>query len=172
MKPEIPLKDIPFLSEKEKEAIKKSIGELIKSEVKENFTNSEYYTSFKDTIFRFIKQEIRVALDKKGLYSVIRGIIKETFQEQYSEIIKEVIQETLKKLNKNLSTQEKRTRNLALSIDSNIKHIMRNPELSLDTQECIKEVIYNTVKNVVNNKMIENQPPEVSNETRNKGFKN
>jgi len=116
------------------------------------FQNVEFVKEFKKDIHRYIESEIKLQLAKKGIQEVITDKITDIMSYKMSDIIKEVVTSTLGRINRKLEYDLKRTKDLTLSIDTEIKSTMHHLPVSYNTEKLITKTVMNILSGKIKDK--------------------
>jgi len=100
--------------------------------------NDEWLEKVKKSLFVSIEQEIRVRLSKDNLRDIIKKMVKSVIEEDYKSLIKDIVNVVFNKLFKDVDEQYKRTKSLIYSCESEIKHLIRDLPICLETEKVIK----------------------------------
>lgn len=132
----------------------KNQREQLKQEATQIFEKAEFIKEFKKSLHRFIEEEIRVALSQQHLTEVIVTKLKQILKDRLWDIINVVTEAVVKDTNRRLKQEHQVSKELAYSIDSTIKHTIRNHNLSYNTDKIIEQKVMEAIKQTAN-KIIE-----------------
>jgi len=124
--------------------IKKDLKEFVTA----MFESAEFIESFKGQLFSFIEQEVRSALSEHKMQELITAKIKYILKEKLKDIINTVVKEIVTQTNKKLTKEYDIAKELSYSIESTIKHTLRDSPISLASEELIKEKIMGLLNKV------------------------
>jgi hypothetical protein len=94
-----------------------------------------------ERMFNMIKEDIKFALNEEGFKNFLISTTKEFIRDNFKELIEKVTKETIARLNKNINQELIITKSLCYSIDTEIKHTIRNLDTSAHTDHLIKNKI-------------------------------
>jgi len=130
------------LDETSKEVISR-FEQISKNTLTQAFENTSYANLLREDIFIKMTNEIETRLSKTGMNDFLDSKIKEILKVHAKEHIEQVIQEVMVGLNKKLKFEYEYAKKLAYSIDSTIKHVVRDANISLDMEDRIIKLIHN-----------------------------
>ena len=108
---------------------------LLKLENSQNEVVTEILSNLHGRLLTWIEEEVKSQLSEEGIRDIIRDIVKNTMTEGHLvSLTKEIAKDTLKKFNVHFVKQEKVTRTLCLSIDSEIKAVLTKANISYKTE--------------------------------------
>ena len=93
-----------------------------------------------------IDHTISIKLKPEEIHSIIGNFVSSKINDNLKEIISEVIEKQMKYINKKLEREYNIAKSLSLSIDSQIKGIVRNANINYSEGEEIKKLIISSFK--------------------------
>lgn len=135
-------KDIIFLIE--------NLSEIKAISAAENFMTTfeaEIKKYILKTVDKLVNDTIKYKLSSLGLKEIIDQEIKEKIRSStVKEVVQAVSEGVLLKIHKKLDEELKNAKSLAYSIDTEVKHIMHNTDISPETTRAVNEVIFNILR--------------------------
>lgn len=103
--------------------------------------NGDILKSIKLEMARIVEQEIKAQIRNMDLHSLVGDLVRQKTDDNLKPIITEVIEKTLTKLNTTMERQARISREIAYSIDSEIRHSLMKSSLTYDTEKRLKDTI-------------------------------
>ena len=96
-----------------------------------------------------VDEQVRLRLNDEGFRMFLVDTTKSFIHAHMDDIIRLVVKETILRLNKNIKVELNITKELCYSIDSNIKHTIRDLDCSYDSDKAVERVLDKHISNVL-----------------------
>ena len=118
-----------------------TIKKDLKKYINDMFSNADFTKRFQAELFRYIDQEVKSSLSESHLGEVIKEKIKYILKDSLKDIIANVVKEVVEQTNRKLKSEYEVAKELSYSVESMIKHTLRDSPISYNNEIIIKEKI-------------------------------
>jgi len=114
----------------------------IEKELEEVYRNPKFISGLKLDLIAVIESEVDTKLKNKDLKKVVGEVIEIKLEElEFNLLLEKIIRKILNRMNNLFKEEYKVAKKLCLSIDTEIKHTLRDLPISYSTEEIIKKKI-------------------------------
>jgi len=136
-------KEIKKLNLTELQNMRSTIMEEMRSQMDELFNNVFFVQKFKNDMRTYITEEIRVQIKNNDYYQYVKSSVETILRDKTKGIIENIVDRTFKNVEKKLTADYRRAKDLTYSINAEVKHTMMNLPISSGTEMECKKVIMN-----------------------------
>ena len=111
------------------------------------FKNSIFIEKIQKSLRRYLDENMGQFLETKGLYPILRKMIKNYIKTEIRDLVDKVVKEVVSQTNKKLSREYEVMKSLSLSIDSKLKETVQNLPMNYTESGLIKKRIINILCN-------------------------
>jgi sulfur transfer complex TusBCD TusB component (DsrH family) len=126
----------------------------IKSDIKDYFNNSEFMMPFKQSIFKYITDEMNVKFSQEGVRDIMKDKAYQIVEENFKGIISEVIDRTVNNILKKSERDLEVTKAICYATEMEIKHVVQRNGISVDIEDVFRKSIDEACGKLASSKMI------------------
>ena len=133
-----------YVTEREqiKSILQEELGEAARNVLMRQFEDLGFLIGFRKLLTRFIEQEVMMQFSDEGVRNIIRTKLEDELKSaRIMEVVEMVVNKTIHGMNNHIRDELQTTKQLCYSIDSEIKHVLRDAPISYDTEQKIAKRI-------------------------------